>query len=126
MEFIESFLPPTALCVAYTALFLLRFENQRWVRLRNGGRKGSSTVVGAVVDGTYIVGSLFTFSFLLFVGWESGWRIAIGLFLMAQIIAMAYALFSVPIFGGDNFIIWVLSTLAIWPMMVYLTLRYVI
>ena len=109
-------------------LNMARFENQRWVRVRTGGRTGRSPTVGFIVDGTFLFSSTFYYLFLIAFFIDNSFLGVFYLWLMAYIIASIYVGISgpistfilEPIFGPGGFAIWAIGIIATYPLLILL------
>lgn len=120
---LEQFFPPTLVIIISAIFSIARFENQRWVRARMNGFRGANQAFGLFVDTTRSVALIFGLSFLVAAGWQFGWLTIGGLMLIGIVTTTLWALLSTPLFGGDNLFVWMVGTLAIWPLMVVLSLQ---
>ena len=117
---VVTYLPHGALMGLFSALHVARFENQRWIRARKGGKRGMSEVVGVFVDLIGFSAMLFYYLFLISFGLDNSiWHAGI-LFLVASIVGLLASIVFTSIFRGDNLILWILGTLAIIPLQVLL------
>ena len=124
-EFLNEFfsaLPPFPIVFCWSALDIMRFENQRWVKARMGGFTGSSHLFGLFVDGTGFFAKLFALVFLAAIWWDFGWQAAIFMFLLSFLVSMSYSALSTLIMRGESPIVWVLATCLIWPLVFALSL----
>ena len=108
----DPFIPPTGVAVVWFLLVASRFENQRWVRARNAGMRGANETSGIFVDLTCLIGALFCLAFLVAYAIGQGWRPALGLLVIGGAGGLATAFLS-----GDRFMVWLVCTLAVWPLM---------
>ncbi|MBK1667010.1 hypothetical protein CKO28_02995 [Rhodovibrio sodomensis] len=111
-----EYLPPTTLAIMFIAFGAARFENQRWIRARSMGMKGANQAIGTFVDLTGFVALLFAGAFLIAYAVDQSILQALVLFGcgVAGVLAV-----SVPIgllFGGDNWLVWIVGTVAVWPL----------
>jgi hypothetical protein len=119
MEF-SNWFPDTTATILFCAFMVARFENQRWVRARNSGFRGSSAAVGTIVDLTGAFALLFTIAFVLSFSFDHGWQGGIGLLASGILISLAYSLISTLMFGGDLTVLWMVGTFSVWPLAIYL------
>ena len=91
------------------------FENQRWVRARRGGMTGASEAFGLFVDLTMSLGGLLWWLFLISFAIDTSFISAIVLFLIPFITTLLWSVIS-----KDNIFIWMLSTLLVPPIGLYL------
>jgi hypothetical protein len=99
---------------------IARFENQRWIRARSRGFRGSSAAVGTIIDLTGAVALLFTIAFVISFSFDQGWQGGVGLLASGILFSMAYSLISTLIFGGDVATLWMAGTFSVWPLATYL------
>ena len=118
-----TFIPPTSILLLAAAFYIARFENQRWVRARARGLRGASEGFGVFVDLTGMMSILFALLFLIATGYDFGWRAALGLILITQIVGLAYSLISTAILRGDRIGVWMVGTLSIWALMPFLAIQ---
>jgi hypothetical protein len=121
---LEEFVPSTGILIASFALSCVRFENQRWVRSRNEGMRGSSEGFGIFVDLTASLSAIFGIVFLIAFFYDFGWKLTVGLVAITSLSAMVFSVLIGFLFRGDNLAIWMLCTFAVWPM-VFVVSRYV-
>lgn len=117
---ILTYLPPSNVLILFCLLNIMRFENQRWMRARQAGLQGSSVLSGFLVDLIGFSSMIFYYVFLISFGFDNGLWSAILLFSIASLIGFASMIPMNFIFGGDNPIVWALSTIAIIPLQVIL------
>ena len=120
MNSILTYLPPSNLLILFCLLNIMRFENQRWMRARQAGLQGSSVLSGFLVDFIGFSSMIFYYVFLISFGFDNGLWSAILLFSIASLIGFASMIPMTFIFGGDNAIVWAISTVAIIPLQVIL------
>ena len=94
------------------------FENQRWVRARRGGMTGASEAFGLFVDLTMSLGGLLWWLFLISFAIDTSFISAIVLFLIPFITTLLWSVIS-----KDNIFIWMLSTLLVLPIGLYLVFQ---
>jgi len=94
------------------------FENQRWVRARRGGMTGASEAFGLFVDLTMSLGGLLWWLFLISFAIDASFVSAIVLFLIPFITTLLWSVIS-----KDNIFIWMLSTLLVLPIGLYLVFQ---
>ena len=121
MESLVQFIPPVPLMVAYAALIIVRFENQRWTRARAMGLKGSSEAFGLFVDATGSLSRIFSLAFLGAVWFDFGWQSAVALVVAGLLVSMAYALLSTLIMKGESVAVWLVATGLTWPLAIVLS-----
>ena len=117
---ILTYLPPLNVLVLFCALNIVRFENQRWIRARKAGMRGSNAVGGFFVDLIGFSSLIFYYSFLGSFGVESGVWSAVLLFIIASMAGLLASMISSSLFGGDNPVVWAISTVAIIPLQILL------
>ena len=97
-------------------LAVSRFENQRWVRAQARGLSGNIWV-DLVVTSTGFLSLLFGLAFLVSWGLQFGWAAAGGLVLISFIVPM---LWTILFRATDNWLIWLIGSIAVWPLMILL------
>ncbi len=106
---------PLYLIVTSVVLVILRFENQRWFRARAGGMRGSSFIAGQFVDFTAACSFFIMLSLYAALIYDYGiWDIL----KLLVLIFLANIIWSLV--ASDNIIIWVVSTILIWPVIIFL------
>ncbi|MEX2650163.1 MAG: hypothetical protein WD673_14220 [Alphaproteobacteria bacterium] len=118
-----EFLPDGVTSLLIVALSIARFENQRWMRARMRGLRGANVLVGELVDWTCILATVLMFAFLIAYGYEVGIGRAVTLLLISVLSMVVYSIASTLILGGDNFVAWLIGTLAVWPIVASLIPR---
>lgn len=124
----------------YTGFKVAQWENQRWVRARSGGLRGSNEGFGLFVDLTGFAAMIFSYVWIVAYAFDAGWQRAVGLFavtwLASFVIGMGLST-GVAMFRrafesdldrqlgdrtlvGDWFIFWLLGTFALWPLFLLL------
>lgn len=111
----SQFVPPQQILILYVAFSILRFENQRWIRSIASGRTGASALVPAFVNITGFLGLLVLIGTLGLIFWSAGWRPGLGLMLISFLAGLISSAVFALLFRGDSFVIWLLATLAMWP-----------
>ena len=80
----SDFLPSvSSALLLYTGFKVAQFENQRWVRARSGGLRGTSLAFGLFVDLTGIVAMVFGYGWIVAYAFDTDWKQAVGLFAVA-------------------------------------------
>ncbi len=121
----SSFFPPTDILLVSAALAACRFENQRWVRARASGMRGSSFALGLIPELIGFTAMLFGLIFLIAVGSDFGWKATVGLILFSFGGVMIWTIIStivtIKIFRRpDNVMFWLLGTILTVPLVIYL------
>lgn len=111
-----SYLPTLNLLIMFCILNIMRFENQRWIRARQAGMRGSWQLAGFCVDFIGFTSLIFYYLFLLSYGFENSIWSAILLFVIASITGILANVISTIIFRGDNPLVWAVSTILILPL----------
>ncbi len=102
--------------ILLVALFrVAAFENQRWVKARQGGMRGASEVFGLFVDLTLGFSTLLWWLFLISFAVDTSFLSALLLFLVPLVITLPWS-----IVARDNIFIWIVSTLLVLPVGLYL------
>ena len=125
MDYVYPFLPDVKILVLAILLDICRFENQRWALARENGLQGSSALVGGFVDWTRRLSYWYYIVFLISCGAVFGFRYAVGLWVLVGLSGVLYSVLSTFIvakaksgdylLGGDNYFLWIVGTIAIWP-----------
>lgn len=116
METILDLLPEPSLGGLFVLLNVARFENQRWIRARLSGLQGANQAFGAFVDITGGLSKIFAFAFLIAYAVDTTILKAVVLFILAGAAGTFYTFVSTWVFKGDNWIIWMVGTIALWPL----------
>jgi hypothetical protein len=95
------------------------FENQRWVRQRQQGIRGSSESIGVLVDFVMPLGTILWYAFLLMYAIDVSFLTALLMWVGAMVALTVYGLISGKVFG-DNIFIWILGTFLTLPIGIYL------
>ena len=110
-----AFVPPTGVASSVALLSIARFEAQRWGRVRNAAIRGSSEAPGFLVGATFNIATIFVLvSFFAFL-WDYGWQPTITIVAISLLASTVWRMFM-----PDNFLVWVISTVACWVLMVIL------
>lgn len=123
MSALTELLPPTSIAVLFVLLNSARFENQRWVRARKAGLRGSNRIYGEFVDLTRYLSWIFEFAFLIAYAVDTTIPKAVALFALAFAVGWIYTIVSSLVFRGDSVPAWIIGTIAIWPLSVALAPR---
>ena len=103
----------------FTVLFeIMRFENQRWVRARSRGVRGSNEIVGLFVDSVAIFSAIIWYLFLIAYGFDTSFITVIFLYFIVLTVSTIHS--SIVM---DEIFIWIISTVLILPIGVYLILQ---
>ncbi|PCJ56570.1 MAG: hypothetical protein COA65_10510 [Rhodospirillaceae bacterium] len=116
MAAIMELLPKTDLGILFVLFSTARFENQRWVRARLRGLQGDNQAIGAFIDITGGLSLFFAFAFLVAYAVDTTILKAVVLFVLTGTIGIIYALVSTWVFKGESWIIWMVGTIAVWPL----------
>ena len=95
------------------------FENQRWVKQRQQGIRGSSETIGVLVDFVMPLGTILWYAFLLMYAIDVSFVTALLMWVGAMVALTVYGLISGKVFG-DNIFIWILGTFLTLPIGIYL------
>ena len=115
-----KYLPNTELLVLFICFGIARFENQRWIRARSRGMRGSNELIGACVDLTGSISLLFVLVFLVAYWYDTNIAKSLALLATSVVIGFVYSLISSIVFRGDIFIVWMIGTVAVWPILLFL------
>ena len=119
IEEITQIFPPLSLFVSVVLFKAAYFENQRWARARRHGKRGASVVVGVFVDITFCVSTLFWSAFLIAYFFDTTIWHTIALWLFSDLAFMVFAK-RTTLLIGDNLVVWIIGTLAVYPFAVFL------
>ena len=117
---ILTYLPPLNVLILFCALNIVRFENQRWISARKAGMRGSSEARGFLVDLIGFSSMIFYYMFLISFGLDNGVWSAVLLLIIPFTAGLLVSIPLTLIFGGDNFVVWAISTVAIIPLQILL------
>tara|TARA_R110000737_G_scaffold109657_2_gene142636 strand:- start:186 stop:584 length:399 start_codon:yes stop_codon:yes gene_type:complete len=120
LETFISYIPSYKLALLYSLLSIARFENQRWIRQRAAGIRGSSVAGGLFIDATGWFSMIFSFGFLISYGYDIGVWHALILYFIILVISTAVSALITVIVKGDSLIMWIIGTLAIYPLAILL------
>ena len=124
MQVFAPFLPDTDILIFAILFDICRYENQRWVRARQlHNFRGSWILLGEFVDWTRIISLLFAIALLISCGLTFGIQYTVGLLIIVVLTGYIYTLVSTLIMGGDNIIMWLVGTIAIWPIGIWLATK---
>lgn len=118
---IADFIPPAAVASLSIPLSIARFENQRWIRARNNGFRGANEGFGFFVDLTGSISFLFGAAFIIAFAWQFGWQQTVALVLISAGTGMIWSLILAVLGIADHWIIWIIGTIAVWPLMIGLS-----
>ena len=112
---LEAYLVPLSVLWPILAFSMLRFENQRWIRSIRSGKTGDLPIVSLLVNITGFLGILVIIaSYVVFV-WQAGFGLAVATFVANLVFGLVVGTMLSVIIRGDNFAVWLLSTIAMWP-----------
>ena len=111
-----DYLPDPQLLVLVLLFSIARFENQRWIRARRAGLMGSSEMVGVIVELTGIIALLFGVAFLIAYWYDTDIIKVVVLVAASIVVGLAYAALSGMILKRDSLVLWMLGTVAVWPL----------
>ena len=115
-------MPEQSLLILAILLDTARFENQRWIKARIGGLKGTAAWVGVLVDMTGFLGMLFYYLFLAAYGYDTSPKDALILYGILVVIGIIIGTVLMRLFR-DSKLAWLIGTLAIWPLAVLLSAK---
>ncbi|KAA5605867.1 hypothetical protein F1188_09665 [Roseospira marina] len=113
-----DFLPDTIVAVLSVLFSMARFENQRWIRARLNGYRGSWQLLGVLVDMTGVLALLFSVAFLVAYDYGTSVEQAVGLLVITFVGGMVGSTALGAVLGGDRAIVWLLATLLVWALAV--------
>lgn len=88
-----------------------------WIRARARGLRGANELIGLFVDLTGGLSLLFVLAFLIAYWYDVGFIKAIALFMTSVVAGFVYSAISTIVLKGDNFIVWLIGTIAVWPIL---------
>ena len=91
------------------------FENQRWVRQRMSGIRGTDEFIGSLVDLMMPLGSALWYLFLIAFGLDYSFLSALWLWMISAVSSVIYSLVM-----KDSLIVWMISSLILLPLIIYL------
>ena len=110
-----EYFPKTLILVAVIVFRIAAFENQRWVRARKNGMRGSSETIGFIVDTLLPFGTLMWYLFLAAYAYDSSILNAVILFLIAFASLMVWSLIA-----KDNIALSIVGSIIMLPIVFYL------
>lgn len=113
---LEEYLPPTPILWLYPLFSVLRFENQRWVRVIAQGTVGNMAAVPAFVNLTATAGTILMLAVLAQLFYFAGWQVTLGTLVLSFAIGMLASFALSLTFKGDSFWVWLLATIGMWPL----------
>ena len=117
---VVAHLPADSLIILFSILNIARSENQRWIRLRKAGIRDSNIIVGFFVDLIGFSSMIYYYTFLLALCIDTSiWATALLLIIVSFVGVLAFLIYR-SVFGGDNPLVWAISTLAIIPLQILL------
>ena len=119
-ETFPLYIPDYKLALLYILLSVARFENQRWIRQRMAGIQGSSLAAGLFIDATGFFSMIFSYGYLISYGFDNGFWNALILYFLGFVISFLVSALITIIAKGDNWVIWIIGTLAIYPLAISL------
>jgi hypothetical protein len=87
------------------------FENQRWVRQRMSGIRGTDEFVDLMMP----LGSALWYLFLIAFGFDYSFLSALWLWMISAVSSVIYSLVM-----KDSLIVWMISSLILLPLIIYL------
>src|SRR6266478_8609336 len=78
----DAYMPNAAILIWAVVLSCARFENQRWIRARMEGFRGSNAAFGFFVDATGLIAVLFAITIAALNLYDFGWRKTVGLLVL--------------------------------------------
>jgi hypothetical protein len=87
----EEYLPKGVILFWSIVLSCARFENQRWVRARKQGLRGSNEAVGAIIDLTYLIGLVLMVAVVALSFFDFGWKQTVGLIVLTMLAGWVWA-----------------------------------
>jgi hypothetical protein len=105
----------TSIIVISILFRIAAFENQRWVRQRMSGIRGTDEFIGSLVDLMMPLGSALWYLFLIAFGLDYSFLSALWLWMISAVSSVIYSLVM-----KDSLIVWMISSLILLPLIIYL------
>lgn len=106
---------PISIIVISILFRITAFENQRWVRQRMSGIRGTDEFIGSLVDLMMPLGSALWYLFLIVFGLDYSFLSALWLWMISAVSSVIYSLVM-----KDSLIVWMISSLILLPLIIYL------
>ena len=103
----DEFIPKGAILFWSIILSCARFENQRWVRARQQGLRGSNEAFGASIDLTYLIGFGLILTVIALSFFDFGWKQTVGLIVLTMLAGWIWA-------GVGAFVAAIVTPLFLW------------
>jgi len=87
----DGYMPKMAILVWAVLLSCARFENQRWIRARLGGLRGTNKRFGLFVDATMLFAWAAVITIVALSLYDFGWRKTIGLVVLMTVAGFIWA-----------------------------------
>lgn len=106
---------PISIIIISILFRIAAFENQRWVRQRMSGIRGTDKFIGSLIDLMMPLGTALWYLFLIAFGLDYSF---LSVLLLWMISAVSSVIYSVVM--KDTLIVWMLSSLILLPLIIYL------
>jgi hypothetical protein len=112
---LDAYLPKMAILIWSVVFNCARFENQRWVRVRLSGLRGSNARIGVFVDATVFVGWTSAITIVALSLYDFGWRMTVGLLVWTTVAGFIWSAL-----GGyaeriiSRYAVWIIGTMLVY------------
>ena len=106
---------PISIIIISILFRIAAFENQRWVRQRMSGIRGTDKFIGSLIDLMMPLGTALWYLFLIAFGLDYSF---LSVLLLWMISAVSSVIYSVVM--KDSLIVWMLGSLILLPLIIYL------
>jgi hypothetical protein len=111
----EQYIPSTMILFWSALLSCARFENQRWVRARATGLRGSSETFGAFVDLTSLVGLAIVVAVIAMHWFDFGWEKTLGLVGLTMAVGWLWAMLGAFVAAMVTpLVLWIIGTALVY------------
>ena len=106
---------PISIIIISILFRIAAFENQRWVRQRMSGIRGTDKFIGSLVDLMMPLGTALWYLFLIAFGLDYSFLSVLLLWIISAVSSVIYSVVM-----KDSLIVWMLSSLILLPLIIYL------
>jgi hypothetical protein len=121
----EAYMPNSTILIWAVVLSCAQFENQRWIRARMGGFRGSSAAFGLFVDATGLIAVVFAVIVAALNLYDFGWRNTVGLLALTLVGGWLWA--TMGAFVGalvGKVALWMLGTVVVYIAAIVLSFQF--